>query len=333
MTTARRALGAALLLGLLVPALLLTGLRLVQPGAGWAVRAVSFAPFSIPLYAAAAVALVGLLVRAARERDGARALAGRGGAVVVVLVLLLLHISWVMPAFTGEPPAPAVGTPRLRVMTLNVLAGGATPDDVVGAVREADADVVVLQEVTQGFWSSSAGLRRSHPYVAGLAPDGRPDTVVLARRPLGREVSVETVGDSLHVTVRLGARQVDLLAVHPRYPERPTAWRHDHAVLAAEVRRTRPALVMGDFNATYDHAVMRRYRQLGYRSAAELLNTGWSPTWPSNGARRLWGIPLPRVVQIDHVMVARHLTALTVEHVKVPGTDHQAVVAEVTLRG
>ena len=44
------------------------------------------------------------------------------------------------------------------------------------------------------------------------------------------------------------------------------------------------------------------------------------------------GVPLPRLVHIDHVMVARTLTALTVEHLELPRSDHMAVVAEVALR-
>ncbi len=50
------------LAGLLLPALLLTVLRLTSPDAGTAVRGVSFAPLALPLYAAALVLLVGAVV-------------------------------------------------------------------------------------------------------------------------------------------------------------------------------------------------------------------------------------------------------------------------------
>lgn len=330
----RIVLTGGLLVLLLAPALLLTGLRLVQPGAGWAVRVVSFAPFAVPLYAVAVVVLTVAALSAARHRAGARAVGARAGGALVVLVLLSLHVSWVLPSFTGAPPETGAGTPRMRVMTHNVLHGGAASRHVLAAVARADADVVVLQEVDASLWKrlQAQGLQDTHPHAAGLSGDGYHETVVVSRRPLGRARPLRTVGDSLLVPVPLGERTVDLLAVHARYPERPGAWREDHAAIAAAVRRERPALLAGDFNATYDHGAMRRYRDLGYRSAAELLNTGWQPTWPDHGHRRVLGVPLPRVVHIDHVMVARHLTALTVEHLEVPGSDHRAVVAEVALR-
>jgi endonuclease/exonuclease/phosphatase (EEP) superfamily protein YafD len=228
----------------------------------------------------------------------------------------------------------ADGAPRLRVLTLNVLQNGATGGDVARVVDEARADVVVLQEVTADLWREidDSGMRRSHPAVAGRARDGRHGTVVLSRLPLGRADQLPTIGDSLLVPVRLGQRSVNLLAVHPLHPEHPNVWREDHAAIAAAVRRSRPAVLVGDFNATYDHVVVRRYRDLGYRSAGELLNTGWRPTWPANGHRKVLGVPLPRLVQIDHVMVSRRLTAIDVEHLHVPRSDHRAVVAELTLR-
>ena len=322
-----------LLLGaLLVPAVGLTALRLLQPGAGWAVRSISFAPFAVPLYVVVAVWLVVTLVPEARARRGMRPFLLRLVALDVVLVLLLLHVTWLLPAFSGDVPPAAEGSPRLRVMTFNVLHTGGTAVDVTEAVTAADADVVVLQEVTSAVWHRLGQVRRTHPHVAGLSRRGAPDTVVLARRPVGAERTLPTVGDSLLVPVRLGQRTVGLLAVHPRYPEVPTAWHEDHATIAATARQSRPALLVGDFNATYDHATMRRYRAMGYRSAAELLNTGWQPTWPNNGHREVLGLPMPRVVHIDHVMVARTMTALTVEHVDVPRSDHMAVVAEVALR-
>lgn len=334
MPSVRKLLTSALLVAVLVPALLLTSLRLVQPGAGWAVRLVSFAPFAVPLYVVAVVALGAAAVRAGRDRAGIRAVGARVAAVVIGLVLLSLHVTWVAPSFTGTVPEAAAGTPRLRVLTHNVLHGGAGARHVLATVERVDPDVVVLQEVTEALWRRvrAQGLAASHPHAAGLADDGHHETVVVSRRPLGRARPLRTVGDSLLVPVRLGERSVELLAVHARYPELPSAWREDHAALAAAARDERPALLAGDFNATFDHATMRRYRDLGYRSAAELLNTGWQPTWPDHGHRQLLGVPLPRLVHIDHVMVARHLTALTVEHLEVPGSDHRAVVAEVAPR-
>ncbi len=329
-------LGLVLVL-VLLPGFLLTGLRLTQLDAGWAIRAVAFAPVAAPLYIVGLLVLLGLSVSAARSRDGRRA-ARRLLAALGISALLFLHLSWLAPSYSGELPQPAEGGPRLRVLTANVLHGATTPADVATQAARAEADVVVLQEVTAPWWgrARSADLGRRFPHAAGqpksAAGGADPGTLVLARRPLGRARELSTVGDSFVVAVHLGERTVDLLAAHPRYPVRSQAWRSDHEVLAQAVKEIRPALVVGDFNATFDHAQMQRYRDLGYRSADELLNSGWSPTWPDHGTRSLWVVDLPRLVQIDHVLVWRSLTATEVEHLELPGSDHRAVVAEVAPR-
>jgi endonuclease/exonuclease/phosphatase (EEP) superfamily protein YafD len=327
----RRLVTAAALVALLAPALLLTVLRLLQPDVGWAVRAVSFAPYALPCYAAAAVVLGVVSGRAVRDRRRRRWATAHLTGLLLVVALLVVHLSWVWPSLTDARTTVAPDSPRLRVMTLNVLHEAGTGAVVRDAVREADGDVVALHEVTDTIWREvgDTDLARSHPHVVGLDSAGDHETVVLSRLPLGRWEPLPTDGDSLVVQVRLGSDPVELMAVHPRNPLHPTLWRDDHAALLAAVRRFRPAVVAGDFNATFDHAQMRGYRDLGYRSAAELLGTGWQPTWPNNGYRELFGLAMPRLVHIDHVLVGPGRTAVSVEHLDVPRTDHMGVVAEV----
>ena len=334
MPTVRGALTALVLVVLAGPALVLTGLRLVQPDVGWAIKAVAFAPYALLCFAVVAVVLGLLATRAVRARAGARTVTTRLGALLLVAVLAALHVGWVVPSFAGPAPEAAPGSPRLRVLTLNVLHGSGTGALVHATVEDTDADVVVLQEVTASIWEqlSATGTVRTHPHVVGLEPDGRPGTMVLSRRPLGSPERLGTDGDSLVVPVLLGQRTVRLMGVHPRNALHPTLWRDDHAALAAAIKEIRPAVVAGDFNATFDHAPMRRYRDQGYRSAAEILNTGWQPTWPNNGHSEVLGVPLPRLVHIDHVLVARGLTATSVRHLDVPRSDHMGVLAEVALR-
>ena len=91
-------------------------------------------------------------------------------------------------------------------------------------------------------------------------------------------------------------------------------------------------LVVGDLNATTDHAPMRRLADAGFRSATELANEGWQPTWPAHGRTSLLGIPLPHLVQIDHVLLGPSLAAVGTHTLDIPGTDHRALVAEVAVK-
>jgi len=42
---------------------------------------------------------------------------------------------------------------------------------------------------------------------------------------------------------------------------------------------------------------------------------------------------LPAFAQLDHVLVSRHLAVLGVHERTLPGTDHRAVIADLTLSG
>jgi endonuclease/exonuclease/phosphatase (EEP) superfamily protein YafD len=120
--------------------------------------------------------------------------------------------------------------------------------------------------------------------------------------------------------------ELTVLAVHPSPPVQADGFAADQAVVARTVAELEPDLVVGDFNATGDHAPMRALADAGYRDVGELANRGWLPTWPTSGVFDVLGLPL---AQIDHVLVGERLAALDLRTVSVPGSDHRAVVATV----
>jgi hypothetical protein len=77
---------------------------------------------------------------------------------------------------------------------------------------------------------------------------------------------------------------------------------------------------------------MRALANMGYRSAAELANEGWQPTWPAAGGRSVLGISVPNVVEIDHVLVGPTFAAIGTHTRDIPETDHRALVAEVAAK-
>ncbi|GAA1923937.1 endonuclease/exonuclease/phosphatase family protein [Nocardioides lentus] len=326
----RRGVVVAVLLVLLVPAAALTVLRLGDPGWVLAVQAVTFAPAALVLYA---LALLVLVVAALRSAGGARLLAGV--VAVLVVVPLALHASWFAPQVAGAEPAAAPDAVPLRVMTSNLLRGDGDPADVVAAAREARADLVVLPEATARTTRALGrlGADEAWPHRAGRAGADIEGTLVLSADPV-RDVRVlPTQLDSVAFTVERGDRDLRVLAVHPIAPyDGAAGWRRDHAAILAAVRRERPDVVLGDFNATMDHRPMRRLAAEGYRTATEVANEGWRPTWPVNGLFSLGPLPLPRSAEIDHVLVRDGTAVLGTERHLVAGTDHLALSADLRLR-
>jgi endonuclease/exonuclease/phosphatase (EEP) superfamily protein YafD len=311
------------LAALLLPALLLTALRVTTLDVGTAVRAVSFAPLALPLYAAALVLLLGRVIW-----PGDRLRRAWAVAALAALVPLGVHGWWLAPQFAGAQPAAAEDARTFQVMTANLLRGNADPIEVMETVAREKVDILVLQEVTPEALAAldKAGLSAALPERAGEPGFGVMGTMILSVGAILGVRRLDTHLGSYAATVALPQGKVRLLGVHPAPPTQVDAWSGDLGVIEDDAGDG-VDLLAGDFNATSDHKPMRRIYDAGFRDAAEVANAGWQPTWPANGS--MVGLPSPPVVQIDHVLVGERLTALATRTVDIDGTDHRAVIADV----
>jgi endonuclease/exonuclease/phosphatase (EEP) superfamily protein YafD len=291
-----------------------------------------FVVAAVPVPVAAA-----LLVR----RWAAAAAAG------VVAVILLVTV---VPRAIGDDQ-PAARGPVVRVLSANLFFGEADAAALVALVRRSGADVLSLQELPQEAVQryERAGLARVLPHKVVDARTGAAGSGLYARYPL-RESAPP--GDMRMATPQAemtlpGGRRVQVTAVHPVPPissEAYDLWRHDIAALpsartiegaAAGQGRTqgdeqagataaRPIRILaGDFNATLDHATLRRLIGRGYADAADRTGGGLIPTWGTGGS----GPPLT----LDHVLVDRRCAVGRFAVHDLAGTDHRAVFAEVRL--
>lgn len=308
---------------LLVPAGALTVARLVQPPGGAWVRLVAFTPYALPLYVLALLMLAVAWARAeGRWRLLARALA------VGVLAGTVMHAVWVAPAFVGSLAAASPDA-SLRVMTANLMLGQASAQGVVDVATAEDVDVLVLQEVDRQALGRlrAAGLEDRFPHAAGRPAPGAEGTMVFARRPVRQVAPIGTAFGGYQVRVA----GVTIVAVHPRPPTGDVQdWVADHrAVRRTAYDRTGPAMIVGDFNATTDHRVLRELAGRGWTDAATSTGARWQPTWPADDQVSVLGVILPPLLTLDHVLVNEHLRAVSTKTVTVEGTDHRALVVEV----
>lgn len=304
---------------LLVPASLLTLARALQPEAAVWVQLVAFTPLALVAYAAGLL-LAGSLAWRRRSRVAA-------GLAVLAAAGLVLHGAWFAPMLTGEA-RPTTGEP-LTVMSANLFFGGADGNALVRAAVEEDVDVLVVQEITEDLLADmeAAGVDDSWPHRAGTPGPSAQGTMVFADVPLGPEQRVATSWDSWLVDVG----DVSLLAVHPLAPLDVVAWRADHELIRSVVAEEQPDIVVGDFNASLDHRVMQDLAADGWRSVTEVAGEGWQPTWSMSGLLGDASLPLPALVQIDHVLAGPSVGSIGSHTVGVPGSDHRALVAEVVV--
>ncbi len=311
---------------LLTPAALLTLARLVEPDAATWIQLEAFTPIGIVLYAGALLVAAGRLLVRRRWRTPTSAALG----VVSVLAGagLVLHCWWFAPLVTGANPPPAPGAEPLTVMTANIAQGDGDPFELVRLVSAEQVDLLVVEEITAADLADMerAGLSDLLPYHVGVPRSGGDGTMVFSATELGRAERTATWHDGWVVSMG----DLVVVATHPQAPTDPDLWRSDHEALLEAVREHHPDLVLGDLNATADHAPMRALADAGLRDVGELANEGWQPTWPSSGRWSLLVAAAPPLAQIDHVLVGPRLAAVSMHTADLPGSDHRAVVAVVS---
>ena len=308
-----------LLLGVAVALLLaLLVVRLAGAERGTALH-VLIGALPVTLLVAYPLLAVALLLRARWQAAGA--------ALAVVG-----HLAVIAPAVLATPLPDGVGdAPSLRVVTANLFVLNPDPASTGRALRRLRPDVLVVPELTE---PGLAGLRSS-----GLLADlphstvelaGRAETVGLfSRLPLHDPVLRRGGTRALpRATVTLDGVAVRVLAAHPLPPVLgwEPLWRRSLADLTREVRAVQlPVLVAGDLNSDRDQARFRDLLATGLTDAHDARGRGLARTWPADS-------PL---LHLDHVLVrdgdGGRLRVRGVREVRLPGTDHRAVVADIAV--
>ena len=262
-------------------------------------------------------------------------LAGRWWWVAAVAaVLVAVQVSWILPSRgSGAAATPRPGAVTVRVMAINVKVGAADVDQVLELVKSQNVDLLSVEEGQPRFVDPlRAAVKKQLPYLL-LSNGGYPSgTVIWSRWPITQVGP--TIGQFREIArVRLqvpGAVPVTVTAVHTVSPGRGriAGWNADLRTLKAAAQSTAgPQLMLGDFNASRDHAPFRALLSTGLVDGAEAVRMSpWSGvTWPTDAPK------LPTLVRLDHVLVTPDSIGVrSLRVVTVSGTDHRAVLADLS---
>jgi endonuclease/exonuclease/phosphatase (EEP) superfamily protein YafD len=328
MTSAHGFLGKAcrwLALLAVLPVLVMSVVRAIP--ADWPVLAVQLLSFTPWLAVPAALAMI--LAVAGRSR-WQQASAG---------ALLLCQVFWLFPFDAARPAAAgaavSAGAPvELTAMNINSEFGQADAASIVQLVKDNGVDLLTVQEHSQALEDrlSAVGLDRLLPHRISDPTDDGAGSAVYSSYPL------ELVGilrdtpfrmPTVRVTASAGgsAAVLEVTNVHAMPPVDASVdqWRSDLAAVGRLAGRPGNRLLIGDFNATYDHAEFRGLLGAAPDGAA-LVDVGMAsgsrlvPTWPMEGPR------LPGIA-IDHLVTTPRVGSTGYQVQRVPGTDHAAVLA------
>ncbi|MEV6771080.1 endonuclease/exonuclease/phosphatase family protein [Nocardia sp. NPDC051030] len=221
--------------------------------------------------------------------------------------------------------------PTITVMQANLLFDGADPQAFVDTIRTHNVDLLTVNELTPKAIEAltTAGLNALLPH-SYLSP-GRTatGTGIWSRHPLSDQVEHDGyVLNQLSATATIpGAGPLTIHAFHPVPPIYGTAtWSNELSRLNRILQQdnpSRPSIVGGDFNATYDHTQFRAFLSARFHDATEQSGSGNLPTYPTD---KWW----PAIVGLDHILTA-NAHATSVQTLETPGSDHRALIAKIQL--
>ncbi|WP_397382508.1 endonuclease/exonuclease/phosphatase family protein [Prosthecobacter sp.] len=247
--------------------------------------------------------------------------------LVLISLISVLWNAQIIHAFhqTSEVEG-ASGDKALRVMTFNVLTENKNQTAAITHVMQTDADIICLLEVDDSWRASLEPLRIKYPHHVEELSDVNFGIACYTRLPMkSSEVRRFTVWWLPTLVLNLDhlGRPLTFIGTHPMPPmggQRAHEWRDQLSGIATLVSGLPgEVIVAGDLNATPWCEGMRLLRETGGLDFHSV-----DPVWPPT-----WGLKLPMMIPIDHVLTKRGLTIQKRTIGTETGSDHRSVTVEI----
>lgn len=254
---------------------------------------------------------------------------------LLVLVFALWRRKWPLTAFaivsllwnawpvvkvhrTGEP-----GEGKLTLMTFNVLYNHPQPERVIEHVLKADADIVCLLETNERWSKHLQPLRDKYPHHVEELDYGAFGFACFTRLPVKSMTTryfAHGLFPSLVMELEYESKPLTVIATHPPPPmssHTASIWQTQFIEIAKFASTIQHDLIVaGDLNATpwcHGMHLLQTGSGLQFRTAA--------PVWPPT-----WGLNLPMMIPIDHVLVKGELSIMQRTIGPDVGSDHRPVL-------
>jgi endonuclease/exonuclease/phosphatase (EEP) superfamily protein YafD len=255
--------------------------------------------------------------------------------LAVVAAVLAIPSLWqagpyLVPFFVTTSVAENPGD-GIEVISLNLQYRNRDYARVRQYLTDADADVLVLPELTPAWASELREITSRYPYSMAITQRSPWGLGVFSRYPLrdARFVDLGVPGSvNVHAIVELPGQPVALVAAHLSSPSSPargvqrnTQLRKLADLLAQRARPAIPRLVVGDLNVTPFSPYFRDLLEASGLEDARRVH-GLLGTWPVR-------LPAGRI-PIDHCLAEPGLGVARVSRGPAVGSDHYPL--EITLR-
>lgn len=257
------------------------------------------------------------------------ALGRRRRMAAVFLLFACVNFALVLPLYLGATGKPETDAPVMRAMLINVHTQNGDAGRVAAAIRAANPDLLVLEEINARWMADLARLSDSYPHSIVQSREDNFGIALFSKFPLdyGGVVAVGDAGvPSLVASVTLAQTNLLVIATHPIPPagREYSRWRNNQLDrLRDNVRPSHPVLLLGDLNVTPWSAHFRRLVACtGLRDSAR--GFGVQPTWQFYNP--FLRIPLDHCLHSQEVVIVDRRVGPDVS------SDHRPLIVDFALR-
>ena len=240
-----------------------------------------------------------------------------------------LNAAYLLPYLSAGPTSGS-GGPHLRVLHANVLKENTDYQTVLDFVDQSNADVVVLQEVTDSWGEQIKRLVVKYPYFV-IEPRAQGAGMAMFSRYPFDDVQPLKLDDSTHLAISPNQSKwtaLTVLAMHPTTPISPTTFktrnRQFREASALLKSLEGPKVLIGDLNTTMWSPYF----------AGLLHDSGLRDARMGLGLKTSWPMPLPSFLRlpIDHCLVSKDIQVERFEIGSRTGSDHLPIIIDLTLQ-
>lgn len=245
------------------------------------------------------------------------------GGAVFALIFVLPSLFQTAPILASKGDADS-----FRVYSQNIAFRNQDKEAVVAQIRESDADIVVLQEVTAGWLEQLKPLLEIYQYDVTEARENNFGMMVMSRFPIVEFGIADFSGwdvPSITATIDVRGEKIVVIGTHPPPPVARDLWevRNWHLESLAQNARLeqKPLLVVGDLNTTPWSAAYRKFID-----ESELV----SAMWPGKATWKPLSLPCVGL-PTDYQFVSEHFRMVNGRRLDFAGSDHRAMLLDFAL--
>ncbi|MDF7806566.1 endonuclease/exonuclease/phosphatase family protein [Pontiellaceae bacterium B12219] len=252
----------------------------------------------------------------------------RNKLAIALVLLVCLNYTFVLPLYFGKP-GPATGK-TIRAMLMNINAENSNTDQVLGAIKTAAPDILLLEEVTPKWARELEVLNATYPYRIAEPREDCFGMVLLSKVPLEHRQVVE-IGNSgvpsIIAEAYFPGGTISIIGTHPLPPIGADYSAQRNAQLAALPefiqQQKYPVLLIGDLNTTpWSPFFQTLEKESGLKNSMQ--GFGHQPSWPSGNA--FMRIPLDHVLHDEEISIHNRMIGPKV------GSDHLPVIVDFTFQ-